>query len=42
MWWWIGIGACLLLFLVWADHRTRGRGNHDSRGGHDLPTGKYI
>jgi hypothetical protein len=42
MWWWIALGVLVLLFLIWADRRTRGRGNKDSGGTNDLPTGRYI
>ena len=42
MGWWIGLALLVLLFLFWADRRTRGRGDHDSGGAGDHPTGKYI
>jgi len=42
MWWYIVLGILVMLFLVWADRRTRGRGDHDSKGAGDVPTGKYI
>jgi hypothetical protein len=42
MWWWIALGVLVLLFLIWADRRTRGRGNKDSGGTNDVPTGRYI
>ena len=31
--WWILLSVLVLAFLVWADRRTRGRGNKDSKGG---------
>jgi hypothetical protein len=40
--WWIVLAVLVLVFLVWADRRTRGRGNKDSKGGGDHPTGRYI
>jgi len=42
MWLLIAIGVLLILFLFWADHRTRGRANKDSGGANDHPIGKYI
>lgn len=42
MWWWIALAVLFVLFLFWVDRRTRGRGNRDSGGGADVPTGKYI
>ena len=40
--WWIALGVLVLLFLFWADRRTRGRGNRDSGGAADHAIGKYI
>lgn len=34
--------AIIVLFFVWAANRTRGRGNRDSSGAGDHPTGKYY
>lgn len=42
MGWWIALALLVLLFLFWADRRTRGRGDRDSGGAADHPTGKYI
>ena len=42
MWWWLAIAVLTLLFLVWADRRQRARGNRDSGGAADHPTGRYI
>jgi len=39
---WIALGVLVLLFLFWADRRTRGRGNRDSGGAADHANGKYI
>lgn len=42
MGWWIALGVLVLLFLSWAERRTRGRGQTDRNGVKDHATGKYI
>lgn len=35
MWWYLAFATVILLFLVWADRRTRGRGDRNSGGAGD-------